>query len=141
MEPKELIEFLKSQHKDLQEDLGLALEKTSHGGEQGERIIVDLTSFKSMLLGHIEIESEVFYPDYLKKQEFKGDKIEDTIKFIKEMDIIAEKVMAFLDKYKTPKSIDKNIKTFSIDLSNIIATLNMRIESEEDGVFNLYLFM
>ena len=141
MEPQELIKILKDQHKELQEDLSLALSKTKSGENPGERIIIDLASFKSMLLSHVQIETEVFYADYLKKEELKGEKIEDTVKFIKEMDNIATEIMAFLDEYATAKAIDKNLKSFSVELSGIIAILNRRIESEEDGVFNLYLAM
>lgn len=142
MDQQKLISTLKSQHRTLQEDLSLALSKANLAIEnKGEAIILDLVKFKDDLMGHLKIEKEIFYPDYLDKKIKRGEEVESTKKFISEMDDIAKVVMSFLDKYASPESVDKFSADFSEDLMKIIVTLNMRIETEEEGVFDVYLAM
>lgn len=50
-------------------------------------------------------------------------------------------VNEFLLKYDTPEEIEDISRDFVSDLSYIISALNIRIESEEDGVFEFYLLM
>ena len=137
MEPQELISTLKNQHRILQSDLSSALEVN----KRGENIILDLIKFKNDLLEHLKLENETFYTDYLDKKTKKGEEIENTKKFIKEMDDIAKVVMTFLEKYSSSESINKYITEFNKELPDIISTLNMRIETEEDGVYDIYLSM
>lgn len=142
MNPQDLISALKSQHRTLQADLSSALERTTSGvKENGESIVSDLTKFKNDLLGHLKIENEVFYPDYLDKKIKRGEEVESTKKFINEMSEIAKVVMSFLDKYANQEGVAKFAADFDEDLMKIITALNMRIESEEEGVFGIYLLM
>jgi len=142
MNSQELISTLKSQHLTLQADLSSALEKAGLGvKDNGEDIVSDLTKFKNDLLGHLKLEKETFYPDYLDKKIKRGEEIESTKRFINEMEEIAKTVMSFLGKYSSSEIIGESTAKFSEDLSGIIRVLNMRIESEEDGVFNIYLVM
>lgn len=142
MEPQELITALKSQHRTLQSDLSSALEKTNAEAEdKGENILSDLTKFKTELLAHVKMEGEMFYPDYLHKKTQRGEEIESTKKFINEMDEIAKVVMNFLDKYPSADNINNSLSAFREELNGIVGVLNVRIETEEEGVFNVYLAM
>jgi len=49
--------------------------------------------------------------------------------------------MSFLDKYSTPEIIRNSSTDFKQELSGIIQTLKLRIETEEDGIFEIYLSM
>ncbi len=135
-----LILTLKNQHRALQADLSLVLEKIEVGG-LGDEIVLNLTKFKNDLLEHLKLENETFYPDYLEKKIKRGEEVDTTKKFIKEMDEIGKVVIGFLEKYATAETISKSLLEFKKELISIINTLNMRIESEEDGVFGLYLLL
>lgn len=142
MDQKELINNLKSQHRTLQKDLSDAMQKTELETENiGEKIVADLTKFKNDLMDHLKLENGTFYPDYLDKKIKRGEETESTKTFMKEMDDIARVVLAFLEKYSAPESINSSIPDFKNNLSKIIGTLNTRIETEEEGIFDIYLVM
>jgi hemerythrin-like domain-containing protein len=138
--PLKLITTLKAQHRGLQNDLNivadeLKLETTSINSV----IIPKLAKFKNNLLEHLKLENEEFYPDYLSKKEKKGEDITSSEEFIKLMDEIGKTVLAFLDKYSIAEAVESSQSVFKDELSGIIDTLNTRIETEEDGVYDLYL--
>jgi hypothetical protein len=132
MNPQELIATLKSQHRELQADLAIESEK-------GEDIAPRLSKFKVDLLGHLKLENGIFYPDYLDRQTKRGGEVENIKQFIKQMDDIGKTVMAFLGRYAFPEVINQNLPTFRMELASIVSTLNLRIEAEEEGVYDLYL--
>jgi len=140
MNPQDLIATLKSQHKLLQSDLASTLEEASNQNWiNSEKISELLTKFKTDLLEHLKLEDEEFYPNYLsKKNNLKAD-ITSEDAFYKQMDDIAKAVTSFLDKYSTPEIIRNSSTDFKQELSGIIQTLNLRIETEEDGIFEIYL--
>jgi regulator of sigma D len=131
--PQELISTLKSQHRTLQADLALVLKDVSP--------LPDLIKFKNDLLEHLKLENEVFYPDYIDKKTKRGEDVVKTKEFIRQMDDIGKVVMGFLDKYNTSEMINASASDFNKELPNIISTLNLRIETEEEGVFDLYLLL
>jgi len=131
--PQELVSTLKAQHRSLQADLSAALDGTNSA--------LALTKFRNDLLEHLQLENEVFYPDYLEKQGKKGEDVTKTKEFIKQMDDIGNVVMAFLNKYNAAEAITATTEDFKKELETIIRTLNLRIETEEEGVFGLYLLM
>ena len=142
MDPQELVSTLKSQHRTLQADLALATEDAKSDTEsKGVSILSSLTKFKNDLVEHLKLENDVFYPDYLEKKIKKGEDISSTKEFIRQMDDIGKVVMGFLDKYKTPEAINTAISDYKKELFNIVGTLNIRIETEEEGVFDLYLLL
>lgn len=57
------------------------------------------------------------------------------------MDTIGKVAMKFLDRHENPEIIKGNVSNFEQELSSIIGTLNMRIETKEDGLLDLYLVM
>lgn len=142
MNSQELVVKLKSQHRMLQADLSLALKKVETEEKiKGEEIVLSLEKFKSDLLEHLKSESEEFYPDYMDKKIKRGEEVESTKKFIGMMDEIGVVVMKFLEKYSLPKTVESAPLDLKKELSEIVSTLNTRIETEEEGVFGIYLIM
>ena len=138
--PQELVSTLKSQHRTLQADLALATEDAKSDTEsKGVSILSSLTKFKNDLVEHLKLENEVFYPDYLDKKTKRGEDVTNTKEFIRQMDDIGKVVIGFLEKYNTSEKINAAVSDFKKELPNIISTLNLRIETEEEGVFDLYL--
>jgi len=139
---KQLIDNLISQHRTLQADLGAVVEKIKGGSSGvGVEVVALFDKFKKDLGEHLELENGTFYPDYLEIKKQKGEDITDTQKFIDEMSSIGKVVMDFLGKYGTSEAVDSNIANFSMELDSIVRTLNLRIETEEEGVFDLYKLM
>ncbi|MCA9359030.1 hemerythrin domain-containing protein [Candidatus Kaiserbacteria bacterium] len=137
---QELIETLKSQHRKIQSDLRAAYDELKSEGETpSSAIVADLSRFKKDLEEHLKLESEEFYPDYLAKKEARGEDTDSAKKFIRMMDDIGEVVMAFLYKYSTEEAVENSRDTFEDELLEIIDTLNTRIETEEQGVYDIYL--
>lgn len=140
MSKEELIELFKKQHDTLQDDL---LHIDAFKGEMrfGENSLNALQKFKADLLGHLSIEDTEFYPNYLKLLQTKGGDTAKTKIFIDEMNQIKLTIVAFLDKYGVKENIENDPSVFLAELGRITSTLNLRIETEEDGVYGVYLSM
>lgn len=142
MNPQELVTTLKEQHRMLQADLSVALENSKiETKESLESVVSGLAKFRSNLLAHMKLEGEQFYPDYFEKKIAKGENIENGKRFIKEMDELAKTIIEFLDKYAVAGSVGASLVDFRKELSAMISTLNIRIETEEEGMFDFYLIM
>ena len=142
MDPQELVTMLKEQHRMLQSDLAAALENSKiETKESLESVVSGLVKFRSDLLAHMKLEGEKFYPDYFEKKIAKGESVENGKKFVKEMDDLAKTIIEFLDKYIVAGSIETSPVDFRKELSSMISTLNVRIETEEEGMFDFYLMM
>lgn len=138
--PQELITTLKTQHRGLQDDLRSVLgELKSETTLNASAIISKLAKFKEDLTEHLKLENGEFYPDYLQKKEIKGESLIQAKAFIATMEDIGKVVMAFLKKYNNMEVIEGSKLVFGIELNNIIKTLNTRIETEEEGVYEIYL--
>lgn len=142
MNPQELVAILKEQHRMLQSDLISTLENSKvETRESLEGVVSVLAKFRSDLLAHMKLEGEKFYPDYFEKKIAKGESVENGKKFVKEMDDLAKTIVEFLDKYAIVGSIETSLTDFRKELSAMISTLNVRIETEEEGMFDFYLMM
>ena len=51
---------------------------------------------------------------------------------------IEEVVISFLEKYKSPQIIEDLLNKFKKEFPIIVETLNLRIESEESGVYSYW---
>ena len=136
IDKKQLIETMKGQHRVLQSDLIEAKNNTT--SELFEKVDEYLKKFKIDLKTHLDLENGTFYPDYFKMSEEKGANIEKIKSFIAEMVEIGEKVTKFLDRYSNVQSIKSDKAIFTQDLEPIIKTLNLRIEMEEEGIYDIY---
>lgn len=142
IDPQDLISKLKAQHRLLQSDLSLVLDDANPEAERDYgNTVLKLTKFKDDLFEHLKLENEALYPDYLDKKRKKGEDITDSTEFIKRMDDIGKAVMDFLGKYNTAEAIEAALLDFRKELTDVIGTLNVRIETEEEGVFGSYLLM
>ncbi|MEI8232819.1 MAG: hemerythrin domain-containing protein [bacterium] len=142
MNKQELIDTLKSQHRQLRADLTKAINEAKEGVVKNEtEILFFLAKFKEDLKVHITLENEVFYPDYLAIKLKRGEDLAQTSQFVDEMKKIGYGVNEFLDKYDTPEELEDIKRDFVKDLSEIIKVLEIRISTEEDSVFDIYLLM
>jgi len=132
MSPKNIIETLIQQHRELKSSLEQA-QKTNHK-EDAEQIISNLNDFKNLLIKHLDIEDNTFYPEIIQKMEEKKMDIEQTKTFIAEMKDIAKTVMEFLEKYSETSKIQED-ENFPEELETIYRTYLIRMTSEEDGVY------
>lgn len=138
--PQELIAILIAQHHGLRNDLNLVVDElNSETALNGSVVVSNLAKFKIDLLEHLKLEDVEFYPDYLSKKEINGEDTASTKEFIRMMQDIVKAVMAFLDKYSDSEVIENSRSVFDNELHNIIDILNARIETEEEGVYNMYL--
>lgn len=123
------------QHRGLQKDLGEVAKDLEDKSPDTGDIHKFLDKFAKDLKEHLDLENGVFYVDLLKKMKEAGQDTQKTEKFIAEMKEIEKVVIAFLEKYKDSKYIGDNIGEFKTEFANIVETLNLRIESEEIGVY------
>ena len=131
---RNLITILISQHRALQEDLKAAAGEIN-GGKAADKILADLMKFKADLVKHLELENGVFYVELLAEMKKKGQDITKTEQFIDEMKAIGDTVMKFLESYDSEAKISQGMENFQTELPQIIDALNLRIESEESGVY------
>jgi len=132
---KTLITTLISQHRILQKDAKLILEISSGDKTKTTVIRTNLDKFTKDLIEHLKLENDVFYVELLKEMKKKGQDTTKTEMFIAEMKGIEKAVLAFLDKYKDVKSIEAGMAEFHSEFEGIGETLNLRIETEEAGVY------
>jgi hypothetical protein len=130
-----LVATLISQHRILQDNLGQVNIQLTQVSPSGGKIDEFLKIFASNLKGHLALENSVFYVELIKKMEDKGEDTTKTKEFIAEMDKIGEVVMAFLGKFHNSEIIEKQIDEFKESFTTTVETLNMRIETEESGVY------
>jgi iron-sulfur cluster repair protein YtfE (RIC family) len=142
MEKHELVAKLKEQHQSLRYDLDEMARLAAAPSEGANKeIFSDLERFKMDLFSHLKLEDGVFYPDYLSKLVQKGIDVGGVEEFIRQMAAIAGTVMAFFEKYATPESISASYADFGQELRTVADTLTARIETEEEGVYDIYLSM
>jgi len=134
MDKETLVETLKKQHKGLQADLSAVA-----GLVSGADISSGLVKFKNDLIEHLNLENGTFYAELLKKMKDAGQDTKDTEAFIESMNDIAKVVMAFLEKYSVAEHVNNNIDAFIQETGGIIKAFNVRIESEEEGVYEIFL--
>jgi hypothetical protein len=135
VENQNLVSVMIAQHRVLQKDLGAVLVLADDGKEKCDAVDILLKQFHNDLVVHLELENNTFYKELLQKMKAKNQDTTKTEQFIAEMNIIAKEVTNFLEKYNGCENISRNIDVFKPELTEIISILNLRIESEESGVY------
>ena len=135
-EQTDLVSTLVSQHRGLQADLGevgkiLFVERA----EEIDRL---LRQFAADLGTHLELENGTFYAGLLIKMRAAGYDTSKTEQFMREMDGIAKIVRGFLENYADAERIRSGFDLFKPAFSVLVDTLNLRIESEESGVYQYW---
>jgi len=137
MNNQELISKLKFQHAGLKEDLGAVLHNADFNSENAAGLIASgLGKFQTDLLEHLKLEDIEFYPAYFKKLHHDE---EPARKLMAQMADIIKSVNEFLKKYESETEIIAKQGDFKTDLTKIISVLMTRIETEEEGIYDLFL--
>lgn len=137
-EINDIVNKMISQHRILQKDINDALDLSKNENVDILKISVDLKQFFVDLQEHLHLENEIFYPELLKKMESKGLDTSKTKDFINQMKNIGIVVITFLDKYRDVSSIENHMNDFKKEISDIVGVLNLRIQSEETGVYGYW---
>lgn len=133
-----IIERMVQQHRNLQKDIGIALVLSKNEEIKANEINAYLKQFSLDLKEHLNLENGIFYPELIDAMKSKGIDTLKTEDFINQMKEIGVVVTAFLEKYTEISNIEKDLSIFIKELENIISVLNLRIESEEDGVYSYW---
>ena len=130
---RELIDTLEKQHRGLRSDLKQAMQNAKK--TLLSETVETLGKFKKDLAEHLDLENNTFYPDYLALTK-ANEKVK---KFIDEMIVIGEEITAFLNQYDQAEKISASGDKFIPELERITETLNLRIEMEEEGLYDIYI--
>ena len=133
-----IIEVMVAQHRVLQKDLGTALELSKEQITNFSVINDGLLKFSIDLPEHLQLENDIFYPELLNRMKNKGVDTSKTQEFINQMIEIGVAVSAFLVKYKDAQSINGQFESFKKEIPSMVSALNLRIESEESGVYDYW---
>ncbi|MCX6757107.1 MAG: hemerythrin domain-containing protein [Candidatus Nomurabacteria bacterium] len=126
------------QHRNLQKDIGIALVLSKNEEIKANEINAYLKQFSLDLKEHLNLENGIFYPKLIDAMKSKGIDTLKTEDFINQMKEIGVVVTVFLEKYTEISNIEKDLSIFIKELENIISVLNLRIESEEEGVYSYW---
>lgn len=133
---------LVSQHNELRGLLG-RIEQAALHSKDGDSLVETHGAFLKKLEEHLLLEDECFYPkilDGMKQKNVSSEQIDKTKMFIKKMKDIEVGVLRFFNTYKTGEAIQESKESYLHELKDIMATLIMRIEAEEDGVYIMWDF-
>lgn len=133
-----IIEKMIQQHRSLQKDIGVALVLSKSDENRAEEINAYLKQFSADLKEHLALENGVFYPKLILSMKNGGVDTSKTEVFINEMKDIGVTVTKFLENYNEVSTIENNINNFKNELELIVSVLNLRIESEEQGVYGYW---
>ncbi|NTW22724.1 hemerythrin domain-containing protein [Candidatus Falkowbacteria bacterium] len=117
------------------------LEEMKAAAEQseGNASVVSLqAAFKEALIAHLALENEDFYPRLIAAigaSDIPTEGVERIKRFIAGMKEIGESVNDFLKKYQSEDLIMRNWNDYRKDLAKCTSLLEIRMESEEDGVY------
>ena len=136
---EDIVAVLIKQHRDIQKDANKILGYfETDSSVNADKIHDCLDKFSVDLTEHLKFENDVFYTELLKRMEEKAVNTGSTRKFILQMKSIEKVINTFLDSFKTKEDIQKRIKKFHERFEDINNLLNLRIESEEEGVYTYW---
>lgn len=135
MNTTNIVDTMIDQHRLLHKDLGQVADELKNENPDANNIDSLLIKFAKDLEEHLKLENDTFYVELLKKMKDKGQATAKTEEFIGKMTEIGTAVMAFLEKYNKAKKIKQQMTNFRQEFSNIVETLNIRVEAEESGVY------
>jgi hypothetical protein len=138
MEKKELVSVLREQHKNLSKKITECLHEAVKDNPDYETVFSVLRKFNEDLGEHLNLENNVFYPELLRYLSSKGMPTSGMEKFIKMMMEIQADVVFFADKYDSSNKIEESRNGFTSGLKKMIASLSVRMETEEDCAY-IYL--
>jgi len=136
----DLIPILIKQHKKLKKELlQIVILLRDKSNVDIDLIRSEMETFQKDIIAHLRLENRVFYVLLLDKMQKQNKNIVKTQAFISEMNAIETEVLSFLEKYKTDQQIIHDIDVFEVELQDIIDVLVLRIQSEEEGVYQYFM--
>ena len=132
-----LIDKFISEHNSLKKLLGKIKSEAVINSPDFTFIFGSLKKFKKNLKEHVDLENDSLYSPLLEKYKGKPSEIEYIEKFISDMDELAKEIYDFIDKYTYKQKIEKRFDEFKKELDFVISSLQIRVTSEEKGVFLL----
>lgn len=135
MNNQTLLQLLLSQHHQLREDLKALESELTKESPDFPTVLSQLFLYKDHLAGHLQTEDRLFYPLVLKQLAENQLAIENTKRFIGEMDIISIHVQVFFEQYASLEAIASDPVTFTEGFHAMSQEILLRISAEEEGVY------
>ncbi len=135
MDNQTLLNLLLSQHRQLREDLVSLDNELAKGSPNPQIILSGLSRYKDDLAGHLQTEDRLFYPLLLKQLAENQLAVENTRRFIGEMDVISIRVQIFFKKYASVETLSPDLAAFARDFHAMSQEILLRISAEEEGVY------
>lgn len=135
MDNQTLLDLLLSQHRQLREDLASLDGELAKESPNFQIILSGLSRYKDDLAGHLQTEDRLFYPLLLKQLAENQLAIENTKRFIGEMDVISIHVQVFFAQYASLEALSSDPDAFARDFHAMSREILLRISAEEEGVY------
>ncbi len=137
-EREKLLAELLAQHNGLRKDLADIAFLAANAKNNSSAIFDSLSKFQGDIKNHLNLEDNTFYPAVLEFFAEKGLSPKNIQEFIDSMKAIAVIVIGFFEKYSGKEKIEASAEKFAGDFEIVKGKINLRMSSEEDGVY-LYL--
>ncbi|WP_135079331.1 hemerythrin domain-containing protein [Terasakiella sp. SH-1] len=125
-----LIRILKAEHLNIAQILSEVMLYGAHTPDGRERLIAAKESF----LTHLKREDEELYP-VLQEAAQNDEKLAETVDlFMKDIQAVSEKALAFFDKYENAAQSHQ----FEADFTEFLSLLTQRIRNEEQVIYEHY---
>lgn len=135
---EKLLAELLGQHNGLRKDLADIVLLATNVKSNSSAISDSLSKFQEDIKNHLDLEDNTFYPAVLDFFAEKGLNPKNIQEFIDSMKAIAVVVIGFFEKYSDKERIEVSADKFAGDFEIIKEKIEMRMSSEEEGVY-LYL--
>ncbi len=138
MTRENIVKILKAQHVEIEKILHL-IDNYLEENKDIDSVFVHehLLKFGEILMEHVTIEDNEFYPDLIEKMKKAHEETGDIYNFIARMNAILDYVYGFLEKYNSPEKImTEHRDSFRALYIRMMSRLEIRINVEELFVYN-----
>ena len=138
MTKENIVKTLKAQHIKI-EDILHEVDNYLENNKELDPVYIHehLLNFREILMEHIALEDNEFYPDLIKRMKKIHENTEDICDFTARMNVILEYVYGFLEKYDSPEKIKAEHRdSFRALYIRMMSRLEIRINVEELFVYN-----
>jgi hypothetical protein len=138
MTEENIVKTLKKQHVEIEKILH-EVDNYLESNKEIDPVYIHehLLNFGKILMEHITLEDNEFYPDLLEKMKKAHENTEDIYDFIARMNVILDYVYGFLENYDSPEKIKAEHRdSFRALFIRMMSRLEIRINVEELFVYN-----
>ncbi len=128
-----LLDSLKAQHRQLEKIVGVLNQDFARG--DAAAISKDMQAFKTLLMGHLELEDTKLYPELRKAGAGNAQMLSTVDRFSTSMTKIGESLRAFLAKVEA-KGFD--VKDIGAEWKGVALALTARVTAEEGSLYGLF---